>query len=239
MSVAPPPPVQIEHWNQDLEMVVKRDGEQCQSLYWMHTNASNWALTRNDGIQIPAIILASATGFLAATSVLVPPIAIGAMSLSVGILNTINSYFKFSQRSEAHRMTAQMYMKAYKIIETELALPIHQREHALKILDDLRDTMSRISEIAPPLPADIISLYNKTFKESPVAKPIIANGLTSITVCLAEYADVDESKFVIPSVEPTMQISAPPSPPLFQAPVRTADISANTVEPWPSSIRKK
>jgi len=215
-------------WNQDLEQVVKRDGEQCQSLYWMHDKASNWALIRNDGIQIPAIILASVTGFLSAPAVLVPPIAIGAMSLTVGILNTVNSYFKFSQRSEAHRMTAQMYMKAYKIIETELALPVHQRENALKILSDLRDTMSRISEIAPPLPADIITKYNKSFKESQVAKPIVANGLKSITVCLAE----DDTEDV-----PTQ--AAVQSLPVLAPPVKTVDISANTIEPWPSSIRKK
>jgi len=229
MSIAPP----RERWNQGLEMVVKRDGEQCQSLYWMHDKASNWAQTRNDGIQIPAIILASATGFLSATSVLVPPIAIGAMSLTVGILNTINSYFKFGQRSEAHRMTAQLYMKAYKIIETELALPIHQRADALKILSDLRETMSRISEIAPPLPADIISIYNNTFKESSVAKPIIANGVSSITVCLVED-EADEpvkSKLNVPNIQHV-------HPPI-QPPVRTADISANTIEPWPSAVKKK
>jgi hypothetical protein len=237
MSVTQPVSYEIEHWNHDLEMVVKRDGEQCQSLYWMHDKASNWAITRNDGIQIPAIILASATGFLSATSVLVPPIAIGAMSLTVGILNTVNSYFKFSQRSEAHRMSAQMYMKAYKIIETELALPIHQREHALKILSDLRETMSRISEIAPPLPTDIISAYNKSFKESSVAKPIIANGLTSITVCLAEPTP-DENNYNMPSIESVEQIPVPPLFPI-KAPVITADISANTVEPWPSAVRKK
>jgi len=211
---------QIEHWNRDLEQVVKRDAEQCQSLYWMHNRASNWALTRNDGIQIPAIILASATGFLSATSVLVPPMGIGAMALTVGLLNTVNSYFKFSQRSEAHRMTAQLYMKAYKIIETELALPIHQRENALKILSDLRETMSRISEIAPLLPSAIIDTYNKTFKESPVAKPIIANGLTSITVCLVE--DTHDNN-----------LDAPPPPP-----ITTADISSNTVENWPSAVKR-
>ena len=48
----------------------------------------------------------------------------------VGVFNTINSYYKFSQRAEAHKITAQLYFKMYKNIETELALPIHQRTDA-------------------------------------------------------------------------------------------------------------
>jgi len=219
MSILEP---EIEHWNHDLEIVVKRDGEQCQSLFWMHNEASSWALTRNDGIQIPAIILASATGFLSATSTLIPPIAIGAMSLSVGILNTVNSYFKFSQQSEAHRVTAQLYMKAYKIIETELALPVHQRQHALRILADLRDTMQRISEIAPPLPSAVITKYNKIFKTSTVTKPIVANGLSQITICTTNnYEDniVDEKEVITVNI-----------PSVNSSPV---DISSNTIK-WPS-----
>jgi hypothetical protein len=211
----------VNDWNEDLEKVVKRDGEQCQSLFWMHNAASEILSLRNDMIQIPAIVLASSTGFLSATSVLLPPVAIGAMSLSVGILNTVNTYFRFSQTSEAHRMTAQLYMKAYKIIETELALPIHQREYALKILADLRDTMVRISEIAPKIPSEVIQKYNKTFKNSSVAKPIIAEGIKPISIC-----EVSEQKddIITVSVSPV---------------VEKVDISSNTIEKWPSAISHK
>jgi hypothetical protein len=143
------------------------------------------------------------------------------MSLSVGILNTVNTYFRFSQSSEAHRKTAQLYMKAYKIIETELALPIHQREYALKILADLRDTMVRISEIAPKIPSSVIEKYNKTFKNSSVAKPIIAEGIKPISIC-----EVSEQKddIITVSVSPV---------------VKKVDISSNTIEKWPSAISHK
>jgi hypothetical protein len=171
-----------EDWNTNLEKVVKKEGEQSQSLYWMHNSASRWASKRNDAIQIPAIILASVTGFLAATSNLVPPLAIGAMSLIVGILNTINSYYKFAQRSESHRITSQLYFKTYKIIEVELALPVHQRVDANKLLKKMRDTMQHVSEVAPPIPNNVIETYRKHFTESKVAKPIIANDLEEIVI---------------------------------------------------------
>ena len=172
-----------EDWNTDLEQVVKREGEQSQSLYWMHNASRNWAISRNDLLQIPAIIIASVTGFLSATSSLVPPVGIGALSLLVGILGTINSYFKFSQRSESHKIAAQMYLKLYKTIEVELALPAHQRANAAVLLKHLRYTMNRISEIAPPIPPKIINKFNKTFKATSVSIPIIANGIDVISVC--------------------------------------------------------
>jgi len=207
----------IEHWNPDLENVVKNDGEQCQSLFWMHNEADNWSAKRNDGIQIPAIILASVTGFLSATSTLIPPVGIGAMALSVGILNTLNAYYKFGQISEAHRLTAQLYFKAYKITETELALPIHQREHAITILQNLRDTMVRISEIAPVIPSVILAKYNKTFKASIVTKPIVAAGMIPITICVDKTDDkIDVVKVTLP---------------------QTNDISSNTIEQWPTARR--
>lgn len=175
-----------EDWNENLEQVIKRTGERSQSLYWMHNNASIWASKRNDRIQIPAIVLASLTGFLAATSNLVPSLGIGAMSLVVGILNTVNSYYKYAQRSEAHKISAQLYLKTYTIIEVELALPVQQRVDANKILKKIRDTMQHISEVAPPIPDSIVNLFNKTFANSKVSKPILANDLIEIEVCKAK-----------------------------------------------------
>ena len=175
-----------EEWNPDLEQVIKKEGEQSQSLFWLHNEANSWASNRNDLIQIPSIILASLTGFLSATSTLISPVGIGAMSLTVGILSTLNSYYKFSQRSESHRITAQLYLKTYKNIEMELALPVHQRANASVLLKDMREKMARISEIAPPIPSYIIDRYNKIFKDSLVSAPIITNGIDIITICDSE-----------------------------------------------------
>ena len=184
-------------WNTALETVIKKEGEQSQSLFLLHHMASMWASNRNDYIQIPAIILASLTGFLSATSNLLPPIAIGAMSLSVGILNTVNSYFRFSQRSESHRITSQMYLKAYKNLETELALPIYQREDAVKLLSNLRDTMAKIADIAPAIPQKIIENYKNNVKMNNTAQPILANGLDPIIV----FKETESSKIKVEIVE--------------------------------------
>jgi hypothetical protein len=181
-------------WNASLEELVKKEGEQCQTYFWLHNQASIWANRRNNCIQIPAILLASVTGFLSATSDLLPPVAIGAMSLTVGALNTINSYFKYSQRAESHRISAQLYMKAYKKMETELALPIHQRSDAQELLVELRDTMERISEVAPEVPEEIIGKYKVILKTTDKATslPIIVAGPDQIQVCRDKYIQTEK-----------------------------------------------
>ena len=169
-------------WNEALEAVVKKEGEEAEGLFWLHNKASLRARRFNDYIQIPAIILATTTGFFSATADLVPPVAIGAMSVVVGILGTINSYFKFSQRSEGHRIASLLYMKMYKNIETQLSLPISQRQPAETFLKMLREEMERVSETAPDVPESIIAFFKKKFKDPQVNVPIIANGLDEIKV---------------------------------------------------------
>ncbi len=169
-------------WNEALEEILRKEGEQAEALFWMHNQASVLATRYNDFIQIPAIITATVTGFLSATSDLVPPVGIGALSVVVGVLGTINSYYKFSQRAEGHRITSLWYMKTYKQIECQLALPVVQRANAEIFLRSLRDEMSRVSETAPVIPEAIIKKFKEHFKDGTTSVPIIANGLDAIKI---------------------------------------------------------
>jgi len=169
-------------WNDALEIVVKKEGEQAAALYWLHNRASGWAATRGNWIQIPAICLATITGFFSATSDLVPPVAIGAASVVVGILGTINSYFKYSQRSEGHRITSLIYHETYKRIETQLSLPKRQRKNAEEFLKELRHEMAQVGEAAPVIPEHVVQEFRAKFKDGEASKPIIGNGIDPIKI---------------------------------------------------------
>lgn len=169
-------------WNEALEGIIKKEGEQAEALFWLHNQAALWAGRCNDYIQIPSIVLATTTGFFSATADLIPPVGIGALSMVVGILGTINSYFKFSQRSEGHRIASLLYHKTYKMIETQLSLPIIQRQPAETFLKQLREEMMRVSETAPIIPERIIARFKAKFTDPQVSVPIIANGLDPIQI---------------------------------------------------------
>jgi hypothetical protein len=177
--MASPGPIE---WCEGIENVLKKEGEQAESLFILHNNASKVANNYNDFIQIPAIILQTVTGFLSATGGLVPPLALGAFSVFTGILSTLLSYYRFSAKGEGHRLVSQLYLKIYKNLEIELALPKEQRTSPTVLLDDVRDKLSKISEVAPEIPQSVIEAYRLKFKDSKSSKPLIANGLDEIDI---------------------------------------------------------
>jgi hypothetical protein len=169
-------------WNPALEQIIRKEGEQSQAMFWLHNKASVLAGRRNDWLQIPAIVLSTVTGFLSATTNLVPMLALGSISVLVGILGTLNSYFKYSQKSEQNRLISLMYLKIYKTIEVELALPANQRTDATMLLKELRQSMNQIGEQAPIVPENVISMFKLQFKDGTTSVPTIANGLDTISV---------------------------------------------------------
>lgn len=169
-------------WNDGLARVIKKEGEQAQAFYVMYYRASIWAKRRNDCLQIPQIIISLVCGFFSATSDLVPALAIGALSITVGIFGAINNYYKFSQRSENYKMAASLYLKLYKHIEIELSLPEKERIDPDTLLPDMRDRMNRIGEVADVLPQSIIDDFKKQFHDGGTSMPILANGLNKIEI---------------------------------------------------------
>jgi hypothetical protein len=188
----------IVEWSGGLEEVLRKEGEEAEGLFFLHNRSSVISTRNNDMINIPSIVLQTVTGFLSATGGMVPPLALGAVSVFTGILSTILSYYKFSAKAEAHRMCAQLYLKIYKKIEIELSLPPEQRIPPLKLLEEIRDKLARVSEVAPDIPESIIADFKTRFKEGETKKPIIANGLDRILVYVRP-TDAEKPRIVISS----------------------------------------
>jgi len=172
----------ITEWNTGLEEVLRKEGEEGAAMFFMHNRASVVATRTNDMINIPSIILQTITGFLSATGGLVPALVLGSVSVFTGVLSTILSYYKFSARAEAHRMSSQLYLKIYKKIEIELSLPVEQRMAPVKLLEEVREKLARVGEVAPDIPVGVLAEYKKQFHDGEAKKPIIANGIDKIIV---------------------------------------------------------
>ena len=172
----------ITDWSSGLEEVLRKEGEEGASMFWLHNRSSVLATRTNDMINIPSIILQTVTGFLSATGGLVPALVLGSISVFTGVLSTILSYYKFSARAEAHRMSSQLYLKIYKKIEIELSLPVEQRMAPVKLLEEVREKLARVGEVAPDIPEGVLAEYKKQFHDGEAKKPIIANGIDKIIV---------------------------------------------------------
>jgi hypothetical protein len=109
------------------------------------------------------------------------------VSIGVGILNTVGSYFGFAKKSEAHRIAHLQYAKLFSQLNIELSLPRTERDGAEIVMKNLRDTMERLAEVTPSIPDEIINEFNKKYDSyKDIGLPIEANGLSKIKVFRGE-----------------------------------------------------
>ena len=195
----------MEHavtWSTQLEDLLALEGERCLGLAKLHKRCEDLASNKNNIIQIPVIILSTLCGTASVGSASlfggspVAPTVIGLVSIAVGILNTVGSYFAFAKKSEAHRIAHLQYSKLFSQLNIELSLPRIERNSVEVVLGNIRDTMERLAEVTPSVPDEIIAEFNKKYDSyKDVGMPIEANGLSKIKVFR------DEVKTGAPKIE--------------------------------------
>ena len=177
-------------WSAQLEDIIAKEGERCSGLAWLHTKAEIESSTYNTYVQVPVIILSTLAGTasvgsstLFGGSTTISGIAIGLVSIGVGILNTLGGFFAFAKRSESHRIAHLNYSKLASKIAIELSLPRQERMKAEILLTYLRETMERLAETTPNCPVNIIQQFNDKYKnEKKIALPVEVNGIHKIEV---------------------------------------------------------
>lgn len=182
------------NWSSQLEDILAKEGERCRGLAWLHTRAESLTSKYNAWIQVPVIVLSTLCGTASVGSSTLfdgdtksSSIAIGLVSIGVGILNTLGGFFAFAKRSEAHRIAQLSYNKLASKISIELSLPRDERMDAESLLVHVRETMERLAETTPNCPENIINQFNHKFKDSKeIALPIEVNGIHPIKIYKAE-----------------------------------------------------
>lgn len=178
------PPQPVIQWNDALEQLICNEAEKASGLSWLHNKAEAHYSRLANFLQIPVIVLSTITGFLSGATIEgLPNIALGAISISVGVLGTINSYFGFQRRAEGHKLGATQYSAIHKTLAIEMSLPRTQRQPPKVLLKLIKDELARLAEILPRIPDGIILLYKKEIisKSQDVEHPEITNGIHAVS----------------------------------------------------------
>lgn len=182
------------HWNSQLERVISDEGERSLCFSWLHSKSEKRFSKLNIYISLPVIIMSTLAGSASIGSKTLfdnaegSNIGIGIISLSVGVLNTVSSFFAWAKRSEAHRIASITYQKIYRFILIELSLPRKERMAAKDMLKVVRDQCDRLQETSPQIPDIVIQEFKDKFgKSTPdLKKPEITNGLDPIYIYNSE-----------------------------------------------------
>lgn len=179
------------HWSQPLEELVASEGEKCRGLAWINQKAETYYAHRANAIAIPVIVLSTLAGTASVGSsslfqgdTQISSVVIGLVSIGVGILNTISSYFSWARKAEAHRIAYLQYSKLFSIIRVEMSLPRNERQEAEQLLKQIRDGMERLAETTPSPPPSILDEFNRHFKDEDktISRPVEVNGLQKVFI---------------------------------------------------------
>jgi hypothetical protein len=177
-------------WNHELERLLADEGEKALGLSWIHNQAETYYAKRNQWITIPCVVLSTLSGAGSIGSQTMfsdgktASLAIGAVSIGVGILQTLGGFWSFAKLQEAHRQADIAWHKLHRFISVEMTLPRQERILAKDMLKICREQIERLSETAPIVPDSIVDDFNKRFssKYADVAIPDIANGLKKVMI---------------------------------------------------------
>jgi hypothetical protein len=182
-------------WTVRLEEYFASTGEKAAGLAWVHKRSEAVYSNRRTYIDLPVIIGSGVIAFLNAgsqslfTDPRISSVALGIGSLSMGILNSIGTYFGWSKRAEGHRISAIHYAKLSRFITVELSLPRQERMSPHDFLKYVKDQYDRLAEISPMIPEIVIHEFQRKFKnQKEISKPEETNGLHKIDV----YKESDE-----------------------------------------------
>ena len=182
-------PLNEPQWNPQLEKILAAEAERCLCYSVLHRLAEQRYAKLNNYIALPCIVLSTLAGTASVGSETLfgggptASISIGAVSISVGILNTLGSYFGWARRAEGHKASSVQYGKLHRFLMIELSLPPDQRMTANDLLKTIRDQIDRLYETSPDIPPLVIVAFKAQYGElKDIARPEIANGLDPIHI---------------------------------------------------------
>lgn len=185
-------PLQEIKYDDDLELLLKENAEECESLALLHRFSYEKYNRYSNIINVPVIILSSAIGFATGIEIGYDKINIvlGVASIFVGIIKSIDSYFALPRRAEGHRLCSLQYAQLNKRIAVELALTRPARQNPKDMLNLIKTDMKNLADIAPLIDDEVIQQFRARYtvtnaegaQEFPTHTANITNGLTPIVI---------------------------------------------------------
>jgi hypothetical protein len=177
-------------YNSQLEDLLASEGENALSFQWLHDRAEKRYSHLDTVITLPVIVFSTLAGTASIGSKSLfgdsdfASVGIGLVSILVGILNTVSSFFGWAKRAEGHRIASITYAKLHRFVSVELSLPRDQRLAAKDFLKQVREETDRLMETCPAIPQVVIVAFQTRFKAIPqdISVPEICNGLHKVDV---------------------------------------------------------
>lgn len=162
-----------KNWHPQQERILKSWGEAAACYRYMNNQAFLMYKKLSMRYTLPIIVISTVTGtanFAQSTFPLnirpMIPLAIGSMNIITAIMTTVMQFLKINELMEGHRAASIQYGKLSRTIRLELSLPLEERsQHGTEMVEYCRNEYDRLVEQSPPIPFNIIKLFEKEFPD--------------------------------------------------------------------------
>ncbi len=195
-------------WSKQTEELIASWGDIASCYKWMHDEGYRKYDTISYRMMIPIAVLSTVTGSLnMSMSSLVPEDYVatgnkilGGVSIFTGILTSLQSYFRFAQKSEGHSNAAVGWGKLERNIRIELRIDKAARKDADSFMKVCRAEYDRLLEQSPVIPKDVIKKFKNKFNHiSNLVKPDVCDNLEHTNIIVDTEV---ESKKINLNIQP-------------------------------------
>jgi len=181
-----------KNWTAPLEQLLVTWAEKASGYAWLHQKSAIAFKKQNLWLSIPASIF----GYVVGITVLLSNdvfsdcsnIAngsairgiIGVTAITSGILSNFQEMFTFKEEGEKHRIAVLRFLSFFHEISCELSLDPKYRSAPMDYITLKRFEFDKILEQSPDIPENIITEFNKKFKNLSIHKPDPVIGLQTI-----------------------------------------------------------
>ncbi len=192
-------------WSYENEEILAEWCDVAQCYKWLNTETYKYYKNMNSYLTIPCIVFSTISGSASFGIPSVPieyqyiiPFLIGSITISVGIMTTVQQYYRYSELNETHRILSIAWDKLARNIRIELSKSPLERIDARHFIKFTRLEFDRLMENSEIIPDNIIKNFNLKIKEKSndledleanhkrnrfsLKKPDICDSITSINI---------------------------------------------------------
>lgn len=192
---------EVSVWGDSDVELLKSWAENSMCYNWLHEQSFHKYNKIYNQLNIPIIILSginSGISFMQSqyTDISMRNIfatVIGAISLFVGIIASLLSFYKISDKKEDHRNYAKQWDKLEQDIRMQLSKPPSERLPKNIMMEETQKKLEQLLDKQPAIGNDIKKLWALNFPELKISKPRILGDFTHITIGIEKKTGVNES----------------------------------------------
>jgi hypothetical protein len=157
----------IIEWSYENEEILSEWCDIAQCYKWLNTETYKYYRDLTSTLTIPCIVFSTISGAVSFGIPNIPeeyqyliPLIIGTITISIGIITTIQQYYRFTELKEKHRTLAGGWDKLARSIRIELSKAPTERIDARHYIKFTRIEFDNLMENTDIIPGFIINKFN-------------------------------------------------------------------------------